>query len=197
VETPPEIAFIGMEPSDQLRDLVDEEVERLEEFFGRITSCRVSVKAPDGNKRTGGIYEPRIFLALPDGREVSSTRNPPKDERHADPALAIRDAFRAARRQLQDEARKLRGDVKHHEPPPSGVVRKLFSDDGYGFIESTDGREFYFHRNSVLGDAFDGLEEGDLVTFAEEMGEKGPQASTVRVQGGHGMRSRDETPGED
>ena len=193
METPPEIAFIGMEPSDQLRELVDEEVARLEAFFGRITSCRVAVKAPDGNKRTGGIYEPRIFLALPDGREVSST----KDERHADPALAIRDAFRAARRQLQDEARKLRGDVKHHEPPPSGVVRKLFHDDGYGFIESIDGREFYFHRNSVLGGAFDTLEVGDLVTFAEEMGEKGPQASTVRVQGGHGMRPRAETPGED
>jgi cold shock CspA family protein len=60
--------------------------------------------------------------------------------------------------------------------------------EGYGFIEASDGREIYFHRNSVLGDGFDDLEVGATVTFNEEQGERGPQASTVRrVRASHAV----------
>jgi cold shock CspA family protein len=64
-------------------------------------------------------------------------------------------------------------------------VSKLFPDEGYGFLETPDGREVYFHRNSVLGADFDRLSIGTEVRFAEEEGEKGLQASTVTVVGKH------------
>jgi cold shock CspA family protein len=57
----------------------------------------------------------------------------------------------------------------------------LFSDRGYGFIATPEGREVYFHRNSVLGPGFDDCKLGDHVRFAEEQGALGPQASSVTI----------------
>ena len=95
------------------------------------------------------------------------------------------DAFREMQRQLQDYARKQRGKVKEHEVPLHGRVISLVPYEDYGKIETPDGREIYFHRNSVLDDAYDKLEVGNEVRFVEEMGEQGPQASTVQVVGKH------------
>ena len=115
-------------------------------------------------------------------------RTPSNDERHADPAYAINDAFKRARRRLQDHVRKLQGQVKTHEAVPSGTVSQIDADGGFGFLKTSDGREVYFHRNSVLNDAFPRLKVGTRVTFAEEEGDKGPQASTVRLEGKHALR---------
>ena len=76
---------------------------------------RVVVKAPSGHHRTGGLYEITIHLSLPEGREVNIGRTPQDDERYADIDYALNDAFKRARRQLQDEVRKIQGQVKHHE----------------------------------------------------------------------------------
>jgi cold shock CspA family protein len=56
----------------------------------------------------------------------------------------------------------------------------LFPAAGYGFLETPGGREIYFNKNSVLEEGFDHLKIGTVVKFAEEEGEKGPQASTVK-----------------
>jgi cold shock CspA family protein len=61
----------------------------------------------------------------------------------------------------------------------------MFHYEGYGFIETTDGGEVYFDKNSVVDADFDKLEAGQEVRFSEEMGNKGPQASTVHVIGKH------------
>jgi cold shock CspA family protein len=113
-------------------------------------------------------------------------RNPPADHAHEDAFVAVRDAFAAARRQLQDRHRKDQGVVKTHEPQPEGRVVRIFPDEGYGFIESADGREIYFHRNAVLNGGFDHLKSGAEVRFAESEGEKGPQASTVHIASRNG-----------
>ena len=82
------------------------------------------LKAPGGHHRTGGLYEVNIRLVLPNGREVDVGRTPQADERHADLSFAINDAFKHARRQLQDHVRRLQGQVKHHESPNrSGPVK--------------------------------------------------------------------------
>ena len=81
--------------------------------------------------------------------------------------------------------RRLQRQVKHHEPAPAGRVARLDPSGEFGFIETTDGREIYFHRNSVLNDAFHRLKLGTAVAYSEEEGEKGPQASTVRPLGKH------------
>lgn len=115
MQTPLEIVFEGMSARPDIRASIEDQVAALEERCGRITSCRVTVKAPSGHHRTGGLYEIKIHLLLPEGREVDIARTPTADERHADLTFALNDAFRHARRQLQDEVRKMQGHVKHHE----------------------------------------------------------------------------------
>ena len=97
--------------------------------------------------------------------------------------VAIRDAFDAMRRRLEDYARHQRGAVKSREATPQARVSKLFHEEGYGFLETPDGREIYFHGNSVLPPGFDHLAVGTEVRFAEEQGAEGPQASTVTIVG--------------
>jgi cold shock CspA family protein len=82
----------------------------------------------------------------------------------------------------------MQGQVKAHEPQPMGTVSRLDPSGEFGFIETADGLEVYFHHNSVLDGAFSQLSIGARVAFAEEAGDKGPQASTVRLLGKHGMR---------
>jgi cold shock CspA family protein len=71
--------------------------------------------------------------------------------------------------------------TKTHELTPVARVVRLFPEAGYGFIKTPEGRELYFHRNSVISPGFNHLEVGTEVRFDEEMGEKGPQATTVKV----------------
>jgi cold shock CspA family protein len=89
---------------------------------------------------------------------------------------------------LQDQVRRLQGHTKQHDGQPIGTVTRLDPSGEFGFLEAADGHELYFHRNSVLDDGFRKLAAGTRVTFAEEAGEKGPQASTVKLLGKHGMR---------
>jgi cold shock CspA family protein len=188
METPVEIDFQGMAANAGVRDTIAKHVAQLEERFGRITAGRVVLKAPGEHHHTGGLYEVNIRLALPEGREVNIDHTAQNDERHSDLAFAINDAFKRARRQLQDQVRKLRGQVKHHDGSPIGTVVELDPLGEFGFIETDDGHEIYFHRNSVLDEEFPHLVINSRVTYAEEMGEKGPQASTVKLMGKHKLR---------
>lgn len=188
MQTPVEIDFQGLSGTQTIRASLKQHIAQLEQRFGRITACRVVVKGPGGRHRTGGLYEINIRLALPNGREVNVGRTAQKDERHADLTFAIDDAFKHARRRLQDHARRLQGQVKQHEGQPVGTVSILDASGEFGYIETGDGRELYFHRNSVLGGNVTRLAIGSRVVFAEERGEKGPQASTVKLLGKHGLR---------
>lgn len=186
MEKPVEISYEGFSPSDAQKALFQDKIDDLEKVFGRIIAGRISVKAPSERHRSGGLYEITIRLRLPQGKEVDVSRTPHQDERHANFDFAVNDAFKRAIRQLRENARKIEGDVKFHEEPPSGTIIKLFDD--HGFIETAGGLEIYFHMNSVLGGGFPALEVGSRVTYHEEQGEKGPQASTVRLLEKHGMR---------
>jgi cold shock CspA family protein len=80
------------------------------------------------------------------------------------------------------------GDRAAHEAQPVGTVRRIDKQEGFGFLETMNGREIYFHRNSLLNDAFSHLASGTRVTFAEKVGDRGPRASTVKLLGKHGLR---------
>jgi cold shock CspA family protein len=188
METAVKIDYHGMEPSDSIHNRVAELVVKLEGVFGRITSCHVGVKAPSQHHRQGGPYEVSVQLALPGGREVNVRRTPKLDQRHTDPLFAVNDAFRRARRQMQDQVRRMQAQVKTHDPQPVGTVARFDPATGYGFIEAQDGREVYFHQNSVIDAPIRDIAAGTRVTFVEEIGEKGPQASTVHIMGKHRMR---------
>jgi cold shock CspA family protein/ribosome-associated translation inhibitor RaiA len=187
METPVEIDFQGMQPVERLRQSIASHITNLEQRCGRITACRVVLKAPGGHHRKGA-YEVNVRLALPNGREVNVAHTAQQDERYTDVDFAINDTFKRARRRLQDHVRRMQGQVKAHEAQPIGTVIKLDPTGEFGFLETADSREIYFHKNSVLDGAFSRLSVGARVVFAEEAGDKGPQASTVRLLGKHGMR---------
>jgi cold shock CspA family protein len=189
MQTLPQVEFQGMSATSDIQEAIVGHVAELESRWGRITACRVVVKGPGQRHQQGGLYEIHVRLALPDGREVNVNRTPPADKRHSDLTFAIDDAFRHARRQLQDQARRVQGQVKNHEEQPIGAVAALDPSGEFGFLETADGREVYFHRNSVVGDGFSRLQVGSRVTFVEEAGEKGAQASTVKILGKHALRA--------
>jgi ribosomal subunit interface protein len=178
VQIPLQITFREVERSDAAEDLVRDRVAKLETFEPHIMACRVALEAAHRHKRKGKDYRVRVDLTVP-GDEIVVGRDPPERTAHEDLYTAIDRAFDVAQRLLEDRARLRRGDVKTHVPPTTARVARLGHERGFGFLETPDGREVYFHRNSVLNDAFDRLEVGDTVRFVEEEGDKGPQASTV------------------
>ena len=115
MQTPVEIEYQDVVGTPAIQDLVVNHVNKLEQRYGRVTACRVIVKGPGSRHHSGGLYEINIRLALPQGREVNVGRTATADERHADLLFAVNDAFKRARRRLQDQARRLQGQVKHHE----------------------------------------------------------------------------------
>ncbi|MGB8366385.1 MAG: cold shock domain-containing protein [Rhizomicrobium sp.] len=182
METPLKLEIEGFEPSVHLREEIANNIAKLERRFGRITSCRVAIRAPDAHHKMGEPYFVTVWLSLTDHRDVS-VKPPPRglDHRQGNVIFAVNDAFRRADRQLRDHASQLKRQVKTHAHEPKGRILRLDSNGEFGFLESDDGREIYFHAHSVLDGKFDRLKPGMQVTYHEEMGEKGPQASTVRV----------------
>jgi ribosomal subunit interface protein len=183
---PLQISFRNIGPSPAIEARVREKAEKLESYFDRIMGCRVMIEAQERRHHKGKLYHVRLDITVP-GAEIVVSRNPKEKHAHEDVYVAIRDAFNAARRQLEDHSRVRGGKVKVHEVPLHGKVRHLSSYEGFGVIETRDGNEIYFHRNSVLNGGFDKLEIGAEVRFdmAESESEKGPQATSVRLIGKH------------
>jgi len=184
MQLPIQISFRDMEPSEAIEAKIRERGAKLDRYYDRIMSCRVVVEAPHRRHHQGKLFHVRVDLTVPNGELVVS-REPEDHHSHEDVYVAVRDAFDATQRRLADYARRQRGDIKIHAEPTVSRVSKLFAEDGYGFIEAADGHEVYFHRNSVLNGGFARLAVGDEVHFVEEDGEKGPQASTVRIVAKH------------
>lgn len=198
MQLPLQISFRNMDSSAAVETRIREEAAKLDTFYDRIMSCRVVVEMPRHHLQRGKVFNIRIDMTVPGGEIV--VRHEPSlhgtakhtgvkrqkksleiEGAYKDVFVAIRDAFRTARRQLQDYARKQNGAVKQHALMPEAMVIKLAPEEDYGFLQTIDGEEIYFHRNSVLQDAFDQLEVGSVVTFVEEKGDKGTQASTVKI----------------
>lgn len=179
MQVPLQITMHGVPHSRALEAEIRERVAKLEQFYPRMISCRVTVEESSRHHRQGRQFTLRLDVRVP-GREIVVTRN-----HHEDVYVALRDAFDAARRQLEDVLREQRGDVKVHPQPQHGRVARIFADEGYGFIETSDGRELYFSRANVVHPDFDRLEPGTPVQFIEEMADEGPQAKRVSA-GKHG-----------
>ena len=199
---PTHVTFRGFPHSDYLESEVRKHVAGLEQFYAGILRCRVIVSLPHQHRHDGRHFHVRIELTVPGGPPIVVNHDPSlhhrlKDveaeghhkEAEIDPVhryagVAVREAFDAARRQLEDFAREQRGAIKTHQVPAHGEIVAVERADGYGFIRAGEDR-IYFHRASVLDHAFDKLVPGTRVTFVEEQGEKGRQASTVRILGKH------------
>ena len=175
MQTPIQITFRDVPRSDELEAHIRQKAEKLEEFHSRIISCRVTVEELRKHHHQGRHFRVRIDLRVP-GKEIVANHY-----HHEDVYVALRDAFDAVKRQLEEVAREMRGDVKAHVVSQHGKVARLFTDEGYGFIETADGRELYFSRENVVHPTFDQLTPGSEVQFIEEMAAEGPQAKRISV----------------
>jgi ribosome-associated translation inhibitor RaiA len=110
VQIPLHISFHKVDRSDAVDGYVRAEAGKLDKFFGRVTACRVAIEAPHRRQHKGRLYRVRVDLVVP-GAELTAARNPSAHGAHPDIHVAVRDAFRAVRRRLQDHARRRREPI--------------------------------------------------------------------------------------
>lgn len=184
MKQPLQITFRDIPHSDALETYIREKADKLDDYYKHIMGCHVVLEQPHGHHHKGKLFHVTINLTVPTG-ELVVNRSPTEHHAHEDAYVAIRDAFNAMRRKLQNFTSKQRGDVKKHSTPGHGKVSEVKQHQDYGRILTQEGKEIYFHRNSVLDGDFDSLEVGSEVRFDEETGDDGPQASTVHLIGKH------------
>jgi len=113
-----QITVRGMDHSDALDEHIRGKVKKLDRVYPRLMGCRVVAELEDRHKHQGKKFAVRVDITAP-GKEIVVNRQ--HDE---DVYVALRDAFDAAKRQLEDYAHIQRGDVKAHSsvsPPAAGV----------------------------------------------------------------------------
>ncbi len=173
---PLQVTFRNIPSSEAIEAHIADKAAKLDKYYDRIMSCRIVVESTQRRQHQGKLYSVRIDITVP-RKELAVTR-----EENEDVYVAIRDAFDHACRRLEEHARRERGDVKIHQAPQGGRIIRIFPDENYGFIQTTDEREIYFHRNSVLNEDFSRLKIGEEVSFLEEQGMEGPQAVRVAAR---------------
>lgn len=174
-----QITWRSLSATQWIDDLLREQAAKLDRYHDHIVRCHVVLEAPYRKGRKGNHFHLRISVHVP-GREIMVTRDPPPKDDAEDIRAVIRDAFSAAQRQLQEQARIERRNVKRHED--NAVVGRVIAplELDHGFIEAPTGEEVYFHKNA-LGDGWDAVEVGSIVRFIQGEGDKGPQAVVVHL----------------
>lgn len=176
----PQIRFRGMEPLPSVEVLVRERTDHLARIHDRITFCNVVVEAQHRRSRKHKVYQVVVDVAVP-GHTIVVGKNLEENRGHEDVYVAVRESFDAAERRLEDVVRLMnRHHVRPHPETLHGTVARLMSDDSFGFIQTEDGREFFFRREDMASDSdWQKLEVDTQVHFREHEGEKGPYATAV------------------
>ncbi len=187
MQIPLQIRMHNVAHSDALEARIRESAAKLELFHPRMTSCHVRIEQPERHRRQGREFHVRVDVRAPGHEDAVSTL-----KRHEDVYVALRDAFDAARRQLEERVREARFDVKSHARVNHGTVARTDLDEGFGFIETEDGREVYFTRENVVHPRFETLAAGTEVQFIEEAGGEGVQAKRVSA-GAHAFAAEGST----
>lgn len=172
---PLQIVFHDLTPSEAVEAAVRRHCAHLERFAGDIMSCRVVVAQAQKHQHQGRPFTVTIALTLP-GRELVANR-----EANEDVYVALRDAFDDMKRQLEDAVRRRRGDEKAHPQPLHGEVARLEAGQGFGFIRTPDGQEFYFGPDNLASGRFEDLQPGMPVQFIAAWAAEGPQAQRVSL----------------
>jgi ribosomal subunit interface protein len=134
---PLELTLRDIPASDAIEATVRKRAEKLESLYDHILGFHVLIESPHRHHHKGKLYRARVIVNVPGGQVVVK-RNPGAHASHEDIYVAIRDAFDAAKRQLQDYAARRRGDVKQHRVAPL-----LVDTPSYGFMETGEGDKVY------------------------------------------------------
>jgi cold shock CspA family protein/ribosome-associated translation inhibitor RaiA len=180
MQTPPQVSFDDLPVNDRVRAAAFDHVAALERLWDRITGCHVVIAQPHRHHRQGRLWSVRVELVVPGG-EIVVNHEHQQDHAHEDVFVALRDAFEATERQLEEHVRHLREAEKARPERPHGRISQIFPLQGYGFIKTSDGRDVYFHRNALSDRDYATADIGAPVWFSEEQGDDGPQAIHVEV----------------
>lgn len=121
MQKPLEISFSNVDPSPAIEGDIRERVAKLEKIYDRLVHCRVVVTLQRHQQRTGNVFDVHIELVVP-GEELVVRHDANHAKlRHASPDIrtSVKDAFKAAERQLKNFKERQRGDVKLHGSLPA------------------------------------------------------------------------------
>lgn len=170
---PVQITFKDLPCSSALESTIRKRTEKLQRFFKHIISCRVVIEIPQKHKHQGKLFNVKVTLKVP-RKELVVTHKVNEDI-----YIALRDAFDAIARQLEEHSRKRHGHVKKHTDVMHGYIARIVPAEGYGFIEGIDGHDYYFSVTNVSYPHFDQLAIGDAVEYIAETLKDGRQAQHV------------------
>jgi ribosomal subunit interface protein len=188
MQTPPEVIFKDLDRSPWVEEYIAERCAHLEKFSQEITRCHVTISQEAASHRKGNRYSVMVEVRMPKHHDLAVKKQKEIVDMQTQLPAVINQAFSAIEKQLKKTVALRRHDEKAHgdDGQPHGTVEKVFEEEGYGFIRTVgDDRQFYFHRNSVLHDDFERLTVGTEVRFTAELGDEGPQASSVQVVARH------------
>jgi cold shock CspA family protein/ribosome-associated translation inhibitor RaiA len=187
MQTAPEVIFKDVDRSPWVEEYIAERCAHLEKFSQEITRCHVTISQEAASHRKGNRYSVMVEVRMPKHHDLAVKKQKQILDMQTQLPAVINQAFTAIGKQLKKTVALRRHDEKAHlDGQPHGMVEKVFGDEGYGFIRTVDDdRQFYFHRNSVLHDDFDNLTVGTEVRFTPQLGDEGPQASSVQVVARH------------
>ena len=189
MQVPPQVDYKDVQATPELDGLITRQISKLEQVCDYITSVHIIVERVAQRHRSGNPYRVRIDTRVPPKHELAAKRVSVTGTWEEPLPAVVRRAFEKARRQLQKLVEEQRGEVKTHPTSQTtAFVNKLFREEGYGFLTTIDGENVYFHKNSVLHNHWDSLVVGAGVRHVAEMGEKGPQATTVELVDKPGAR---------
>ena len=175
---PMQLTWRDIDPSQAIESAICRRAEKLAQFYDNITKCRVVIEAPHRTQQNGKLYHISLELTVP-GKTLVVNRGPAQHAAHSDVYVAVRDAFVAATRQLEDYACRLRGEVKHHGPSHQVRVTQLFPSEDYGVLQNGDQRTIRFHRTSLVDTEMEALHVGAQVWVVEQTDSHEPQAKQV------------------
>ena len=163
MDRPLEIAFHNMRSSARIEADIRSHAARLEQHFPHLTGMRVSVEALHRQHQTGKVYEVHVTLDVP-GRQLAASHPPHHAmERFANPDLkvSLRQAFKAAERQLESFKTRIREDATAPSSALTGAVMQVEPGADHGFVLNNNGSQIYFHRDSFTNGRFEDMRAGD------------------------------------
>jgi len=177
VKQPLEVRFLGIEPSPAVEAAARAKAAKLDLFRGDLMSCRVTIELADKHKHNGHPYAVRIDVTM-SGKELCVDR-----VQHEDVYVALRDAFDDMKRQIEESARRARGQEKAHPALLHGEVVRFSNEDRCGFIRTAEGDEYWFGPDNVAGMPWEHVKVGAAVRFIPELAAEGRQAKRVSLGG--------------
>lgn len=172
---PVDITLRDIPNSEAVENVIRKKTDKIANFYAdRVEFCKVTLNIVQNHKHQGKLFDAHIEVGVP-GKTLVVTH-----KKNEDLYVLLRDAFAAMMRQIENNKERIRGYVKTHAETLQGRISRLFAT--YGFIETPDGKEYYFDATHLpTTAAFDNLNEGLLVSFIEGRVGESLQANQVAL----------------